>query len=150
MGNIQSFQDMTGKMSPSDVNAENIGTIIDEFNRSQDLLDSLNNALKIINKGSGAVSWDGTSGHTGTFVVDVGASVAVTFLCFYTRSDLPNNLYAIPDNELDGSNNTIFIASAFTEGTLLNIQFTFLQNGSPIIFTVYYFIIQQPANPTSN
>lgn len=150
MGQLQSFQDATGKMTPIDINAQNIQQIIDEFNRSQDLLDALNNNLKIINRGTIEFTWDGTVPNFQTLTEAVGSTVPYIFLLYYSRSDIPDSLFFIPSRPVDLSGNAIFEIDAGTVGNTLEVFFNSFQVGSPIDFTAFYFIIQQPANVTNN
>jgi hypothetical protein len=146
MGSLQLITDMTGTASPVDLNAQNISNVIDEFNRSQDLLDALNTTPKIISKGSGTITWDGTSFKFPSFVTTINAGTQFIFLGYYSRSDLPNNLYSVPDLVIDGLGNVIYEMQAFTVGNQLQFDLSTYAAASPITFTVYYFILQQPAN----
>src|SRR5260221_705522 len=116
MGALQQFTDVTGNMSPLEINAQNITNVIQEFNRAQDLLDALNTTPKIISRGTATINWDGTNNQFPVVSATIGSSTQFTFLAYYTRSDLPNNLYPISDYSIDTSGNIVYYMIAFTEG----------------------------------
>lgn len=155
MGRLDNFVDVTGKMDQTEVNKQNILNIIDELNRSSDLLDAFNTNLKIISRGSTTYNWDGTINTNIEIDVTIGTSTqAYTFFCFFTRSSLPNNLYATPFSQFSSSGDLQIgiVVDTFASGnnSTLIIFPAFYTAGAAETFTFYYFIIQQPANITSS
>lgn len=146
MGRLDYFSDSTGKMSQTDINSQDISNIVIEMNRNQDLLDALNNNLKIIARGSGTISWDGTSGVSVNLPVPVNANVQFTFLVYFTSSIVSNNhLQQTQYFNVDNSGNLIYIMTAASDATNLYISFQSYHTGTAQTFTYYYFIIQQPS-----
>lgn len=154
MGRLDLYSDMTGSMNPTDVNAQNISNIVDELNRNSDQLDSLSNTVSIIASNKLTVTWNGTGGGLPTTVADtIKTGATSSFLAFYSRSDTANQLFSVPNIHYDGSGNIACIVSAntFVSGTAsIGFNIEFLNNGSPVTFTFFYYILQQPANVTSS
>jgi hypothetical protein len=150
MSNVEPTVDPTGTLSPTDINSKALTTLTTEFNRSQALLDSLNQTPKIIAKGTGTITWDGTANFSATFQTNLNVETDYTYLVYFSRSDQAGNLYKTSFFQLDNSGNLQWTMNALTNKGILTIGFNSYQVGSPIVFTISYFIIQQPANITTS
>lgn len=152
MGRVNLATDLTGQLSDTELNTQNIGNIIDELNRNSDQLDSLSQNLTIIAYNALPVTWPGTGGGLPTSVSDtIKTGAASSFLAFYNRSDIPNQLFSVPNIHYDNSGNIscIVTGSTFVSGVAsIGFEIEFLSNGSPITFNFYYYILQQPTNIT--
>lgn len=146
MGRYDAITDMTGTMSPLEVNQENISGLIDELNRNADQLDGLTNSLAIIGRGSSLGTWNGTGGINAglTLIITHGLPEAPIFMGFYTRSD-KSGVFTVPYWDFDNSGN--LLSRAYALSTVNNIIFNFamVSNGSPINITFSWYAIQQPA-----
>lgn len=161
MGTLDSFVDMTGQMSQDDINAENISNIIDELNRNSDQLDSLNNTLSVIAYGSLDYSWDG-SGDPGTptqatLFIPAQSSASFIGMTYFSRNtDDPIHYFAMPYTQGivnangDSVMSKIFVAGSNSDNGQYEIDLNFYATGSPIDYTFYYILLQQPSNVTSN
>jgi hypothetical protein len=149
MGLISSFTDATGAMSDTEVNGQNIDNIIEELNRNSDQLDSLSNNLSIAASSNQQFNWNGSPTAIGV-TANLPTTAVNTFYAFYTRSDLPNNLYSVPDYQFTNAGALIYSVTVFTggEGGGINFEFDFVQSGTPAIYTVYYFLLNQPVSQT--
>lgn len=149
MGRLDTFADMTGSMNQVDINEQNILQVIDELNRNADQLDAVANALSIIGRGSVNGTWSGNGG-TGNLLsltATHGFQTAPIFMASFTRSDMPNQWFNIPQWFYDNSGNLAGRAYAYTDAQ--NINFNFIGNNaspvSPVNMTFSWYIIQQPA-----
>ncbi len=155
MGNLQSFQDMTGSMKQADVNTQDITNIIQELNRTSDQLDALNNTLSISGYGSLTYNWLG--GGTGaspvqdTLTSPFNSPGNYIGLSYMTRATENNKLFhALPFSELGvNANGDSVITKYFLSGVDTNtgkytVVVTFPQSGTPEIFTFYYLVFVQP------
>lgn len=151
MGLLQPFVDMTGEMTGLQITERNISQIINEVNRNADQLDSLNNSLNIIGRGSASLFWDGTGETAVTVNKNHGFNFAPVFLGFFVRSDQPDLSYPVPMWFYDNSGNFLNRIYGYTDSTNINFQFATAVSGSPLTFTFSWYIIQQPAQvPTGN
>lgn len=150
MGRINLATDLTGKLSDIELNAQNINDIVNELNRNSDQLDSLSKNLNIIAYNKLSVTWPGTGGGLPTTVTDlIKTGAASTFLAFYDRNDIANQLFSVPNVHYDGSGNiaSIITGNTFVLGAAsIGFNIDFLANGSPVSFNFYYYILQQPTN----
>lgn len=144
MGIIDSIIDPTGNLSDEEVNSQNLSQIIDEMNRNSDQLDAIANSINIINKGSQTLSMS-TSDTSTSVQVTHGFGSAPIFLAFFNRSDQANAWYSFPNIVADGSGSVIFAANANTDSVNINFSFVRSTTGSPLVFIVSYYILQQPA-----
>lgn len=144
MGEVALFQDYSGKSNQVDTNKKNIEALVTEFNRSQDLLDSLNQGLKIIAQGKLSDTYPGTPGGN-TVSTQINAGQGNTFLSFYARSDRPGQISPVPEYNFDSAGNIQFYIICFTNGSSLNFQWNGYQSLTPFTWTFYYFLLQQPA-----
>lgn len=156
MGNLEQFSDMTGTMSDAEVNAENISNIIDEFNRLNDQVDSLNSALSVIAYGTLSYDWDGGTSEFPTLTTSISSAANFMGLVYMSRSSEADAFYhAFPFTEVfQNSNGDSVDAKAFLSGVNptigeLEIDLNFYNTGSPETFTFYYIIVLQPANITA-
>jgi hypothetical protein len=147
MGLLSSFTDATGSLSDTEVNAQNISNIIDELNRNGDQLDSLSNNMSIASASNQSFFWNGSPQDLGV-TATASTGTANTFYAFYTRSDIPNNLYSVPDYQFNSAGNLLYSVTVFTGGeggpSDINFTFDFVQGGTPATYTVYYFLLNQP------
>ena len=161
MGNIDSFVDMTGAMSQDDINTENINNIIDELYRNSDQLDSISNTLSIIAYGTLDYSWDGSgSGATPTqssLFVPATSSANFIGMTYFSRStDDPTIYFAMPYTQGyvnangDSVVGKLFVAGSNSDTGQYEIDLNFYNTGTPIDYTFYYILLQQPSNVTSN
>lgn len=155
MGRLDAITDMTGRLNPMDLNAQNIANIIDEMNRNSDQLDSIANSLNIIGRGTLSGTWGGTGGAGGSLIVSAahGFAVAPIFLAFFTRADDATNgkSYPVPQWFYDSAGSFVGRAYAYTDNTNIYFSYTAAANGSPIAFVCSYYLIQQPAQvPTGS
>lgn len=149
MGRLDKFVDLTGTMSQTELQGTQITHLVDEVNRSQDLLDSLSSNLKIIARGKITDTWDGTAGSTNTLNIPINTGSGFTFLCYYSRSDLPDALYMLPNYLFDLSGNIQFYVFSFSNSKTLTFQWFAYQAGLGFTWTFYYFILQNPVNVVS-
>lgn len=157
MSNLEQFNDMTGMMSQDDINAENISNIIDELNRTSDSLDSLNQTLSIVAYGTLTYSWDGSgSGATPTTAtLQTGIATQGNFIGLsYMSRDIDNpTIYvnmpyfrSIENANGDSVMDKLFQASVNSDSGIYEIDLNFFASGSPIDYTFYYILFQQPSN----
>lgn len=138
MGRLDAFVDITGSMSPLDVNTENIQQIIDELNRNADQLDAISKGLNIIGQGSRTIGANTAS------QVNHGFGSAPIFLCFFNRDDQPGIFYAASQWFYDNTGNYQGRVYAYTDATNINLTSTFVA-GAPTNVTFSWYFIQQPA-----
>lgn len=145
MGRLDSVSDVTGRLTPLDLNAVNIENIINELNRNSDQLDAIANSLSIIGRGTLTGTWDGTAGGTVILSAAHGLTLAPIFISTFKRSDQPGVFYPGAHWFYNGAGT--LTAEAFTQTDTSNITFEFIGHtaGSPATITFSYYIIQQPA-----
>lgn len=155
MSTIQSFTDMSGRLSQNDINSQNVQNIINEFNRLSDRVDSLNNSLSVIAYGQLSYSWDGTILQTSVSSPIVSTSNFMG-LCYMSRSSESNNFFhGMPFTEVivngagDSVDGKIFLSGASPTTGSLQVNLNFYATGSPETFIFYYLVIQQPADVPS-
>lgn len=153
MSSLEQFSDMTGTMSDAEVNAENISNIIDEFNRLNDQVDSLNSSLSVIAYGSLTYDWDGNVPETPTVTAPISSAANFMGLVYMSRSSESDSFYhALPFTEIfqngngDSVNAKVFVSGVNPAIGELEIDLNFFNTGSPEVFTFYYIIVLQPAN----
>lgn len=155
MGSLNQFSDLTGKMDQTQVNSENISSIIDELNRNSDQLDSVNNSLGILSSGQVIVS---ISAGTGTATVSLGTTAPASFICYMARPDQGGRFWSLPyvlnSNPPTPTINMVVIATLIAAGGLggqVSLQFQAFANTAtytpPASVTCYYFTFSQPVNP---
>lgn len=160
MGNLQQFVDMTGRMSQQDINAENISNIIDELNRTSDSVDSINQTLSIVAYGTLEYSWDGTGSGASPLqaVIQTGIQTSGNFigLSYLSRSVDNPTLYintpyirSFTNSNGDTVVDKYFYAEVDSDNGIYQITLNFYNSGSPIDYTFYYFLFQQPSNLTA-
>ena len=149
MGKIDNFMDLTGSMDQTEVNSTQITQMVDELNRSQDLLDSFTSNLKIIATGQVTDIWNGSAGVGNHIDIPINTGLGFTFLGYYSRSDIPGSLYSIPNYLYDNSGNIQFYVFNFSNQQNLTMQWYAYQAGTSFTWTFYYFILQQPTNTNS-
>lgn len=151
MGRLDPFDDITGELSPLEVNAQNISNIIDELNRNVDQSDAIVNSLNIIGRGSLTMSWPGTTGFVNTVSQNHGFQTAPIFIASFTRDDNPAVNYQTPMFFYDTSGNFQQRVYAYTDATNINFQFLSVISAAPVNFKFSWYIIQQPASvPTGS
>lgn len=151
MGRLDAITDMTGKMSSLDMNAQNIGNIIDELNRNSDQLDAIANTLNIIGKGTLSMNWDGSSGFVNTVSQTHGFTVPPLFMASFTRSDQPGIYYPVPMWFYDGAGNFQQRIYGYTDSSKIFFQLATASAGATLTYTFSWYIIQQPAQvPTGS
>lgn len=144
MGEVSLYQDFSGKTNQVELNKKNIETLVTEFNRSQDALDSLNQDLRIIASGKASDTYPGTPGGN-TVSIPINVGQGNTFLAFYARSDRPGQISPVPEYNFDSGGNIQFYIICFTNGNFINFQWNAYQSLTPFTWSFYYFLLQQPA-----
>lgn len=158
MGSLNIFSDKSGSLSQTDVNGENIKSIIDELNRNADQLDSVNNSLGILSSGQVTVS---ISAGTGSSVVSLGTTAPASFICYMSRPDQPGRFWALPyllnENPPTPTVDMVVTATLVAAGGLgtnVSLQFQVFANTAtytpPGSVTCYYYTFSQPVNPSGS
>lgn len=158
MGQLNRHVDMTGSQTVEDIQSTELGSIIDELNRTSDNLDALLNNLSIAGYGSISYTWDGVSiGATPiTQNATITSSGALFPIVFMNRSDQPGNLYSLPYVITQvNANGDATMASYFYAGVNLGSQqffvnLAFFAPGTPKTYTFYYYLMAQPPNATAH
>lgn len=151
MGRLDYTTDLTGGMSPLQLNETNIRTVIDELNRNSDQLDAIANALNIVGRGSLSATWNGSAGSIINLSQAHGFGTAPIFLATYNRSDEPGVYHMLPYWAYDTSGNYQSVTFAYTDSTNINFGFVSNINGSAVTFKFSWYILQQPAQvPTGS
>lgn len=156
MGRIDQTVDMTGKLNLMDMNQQNIEQLIDELNRNSDQLDSLNKGLAVGVKNSIPAP---LIGNTYTASVSVGSTNPSSFLAFMSRSDQPGIYFAMPYFLTVGFPITGLQMAAYAQiqsgiaGAAATINFSGSVSNAylpsaPASVTFYYYLFNQPANPS--
>jgi hypothetical protein len=158
MSQLNRQVDLSGQQDVLDMQSSEIGSIMDELNRTSDNLDALLNNLSIAGYGSLTYNWDGVS--IGTTPITQNATItssgALFPIVFMNRSDQPNNLYSLPYIiTLQNANNDAVMASYFYAGVNLTSQqffvnLAFYATGAPKTYTFYYYLMTQPPNATAH
>lgn len=143
MGRLDPYIDITGKLNPFEVNAENINNIVDELNRNSDQLDSVQNNLAIVSRGSTLIT---ASGGFSDISVNInhGLGFPPAVLAFYTLSTSSTVVHQLPNFVLDGSGNYLYSVTFTT--TTNNLQFQVLGTVPAVTFNFSYYLLKQPAN----
>ena len=151
------FIDLTGTMSQGEIDQKNIEELMQKLNDQENKLNSVTQTLNIVGYGSKNYVWDGTIPGAVPFfqdyvVIPVAITSSIFVLGFMSRSDLPNRFYSLPYQEVfvNGNNDGV-LSKSFASGAdygqkqvYVNLQF--YATGAPVVFTFYYYLIQQPAN----
>lgn len=160
MSNLQPYQDPTGQMTQEEVDQQNIINIINELNNATDAVNSLNNTLTIVAYGTLTYIWPGTgSGLTPTVeILRVPAQSEAGFIAltyFSRNTDNPTIYFAMPYQQayINANSDTV-IGKSFLCGSnpttgQYELDLVFYNSGTPITYTFYYLLLQQPANITA-
>lgn len=157
MTQLQQFTDMTGTLSKAEINTQNLNNIVSELNRTSDQLDSLNQTLNIVAYGTLTYSWDGTgSGATPLqSVLQTGVQSSGNFIgmSYLSRDvDSPTLYVNLPyfrsmvNANGDAVLDKLFIPQVNSASGIYQIVLNFYAPGTPIKYTFYYFIFQQPSS----
>jgi hypothetical protein len=158
VGSLNLFSDKSGLFSQSQVNGENIKSIIDELNRNSNQLDSVNNSLGILSSGQSVVN---ISAGTGSTTVSLGTTAPASFICYMSRPDLPGRFFALPyvvnENPPTPTIDMVVTATLVAAGGLgtnVSLQFQAFANTAtyspPASVTCYYYTFSQPVNPAGS
>lgn len=158
MGRIDNVVDVTGGQNLTQMNAENIRQIIEELNRNSDQLDALSKNLAISTKGQVVAPLVGNSYQA---TVTLGSGNPSSFLVFMSRPDLPGQYFAMPYFQTVGfpiSGLNMACGASLSPGiagssTTLNmggsVSNAYL-GSAPASITFYYYVFNQPANPSGS
>jgi hypothetical protein len=123
MGLLSPYQDMTGTMSPTEINAENIQQLINEANRSSDQLNTLTSAFNVVAYGS----------HTTTVVTvpPVSNDLSNQFKFSHNLGYIPSYLCYIPGQ----ADSTSTPPSGFSKTYYVALVNTFQTFGNGLTYT---------------